>query len=200
MAMLQVEQGDGGRAKMREQQLSAAYVRSILDYDPATGIFRWRQRADRAKNWNSRWAGKEAGSLSNGYVIVQIDKPNNYYTGQLAWLIAHGSWPPEQVDHINNDRSDNRLSNLRLATNSQNNQNQGPQRNSRSGFRGVHFHPETGKWRASIVIDRRRHSLGLHATPALAAAARDAGARALVGEFARPAGSAMTRYPRYRRR
>lgn len=184
---------------MYRRHLTAEFVRSILDYNPETGIFRWKHRADRAKNWNTRWAGKVAGHQFEGYIVIQLDRPNGaFQAARIAWLYVHGEWPPDQVDHINLVRDDNRIANLRAANNLQNNSNRGPQRNNKSsGLRGVHFHTQTGKWRAKINVDSKTHSLGLHHTPEEAAAARDAAAKRLLGEYATLSNSPATTYERH---
>jgi len=177
--------------------VSAEFLRTILDYSPETGIFTWRYRNDRAKNWNTRYAGTRAGQYSSGYLTIQIDGKGAYTAGRLAWLYMTGKWPQYQVDHINRDRSDNRFCNLRAATNMENNWNRGPQRNNRSsGVRGVSYHSETGKWRARIVVRGNSYSLGLFATIEEAADARDAMASHLLGEFGRPAATPVTPYTR----
>lgn len=176
--------------------LTAEFVRSILDYAPDTGIFRWRHRADRKRNWNSRYAGTVAGQTSSGYRAIQIDGKGAYPAARIAWLYVTGEWPPDQIDHINSVRDDDRFDNLRAATNAENSQNRGPQRNNRSsGLRGVHFHAQSGKWRARIKFDGCHYSLGLHDKPEEAAAARDAFVAKHLGAFGRPSSSFPTSYP-----
>lgn len=89
-----------------------------------------------------------------------------------------------QVDHINGDGLDNRRSNLRLATHTENLRNRGMNSNNRSGYKGVSWHKQRGKWCAKIMVGRRGISLGLFFDPVEAALAYDEAARNYFGEFA----------------
>jgi hypothetical protein len=90
-----------------------------------------------------------------------------------------------EVDHINGDTLDNRRENLRLATRAQNNQNRGARAGSSSGYKGVSWNPDKGRWAAEIVANGKRTKLGCFADPKDAARAYDAAARQLHGEFAK---------------
>jgi len=169
--------------------LEADFVKSILDYDPATGLFTWRHRPDMPRKWNSRYAGKRAGTVAkNGYVKIQIGKKNgngiHYPAHVLAWLIIYGQWLPGEVDHIFGDRSDNRICMLRRAGRSDNNCNKARQRNNKSGHVGVWFVNQCQKWEAKInrggVSLWRAHFSTLEE----AVAARKAKIDDLHGEFA----------------
>ena len=112
-------------------------LRSIIKYDPGTGIFY------RISN------GKKTGSVMRvGYIVVTIGK-KFYLAHRLAWLYVHGEWPQLSIDHINMDKTDNRISNLRLASKSQNAFNTDKHR-SASGIRGVYFQKNTKKWRVKF--------------------------------------------------
>ncbi len=165
--------------------LTAEQARAALDYDPETGDFRWRQRANRSKGWNARWAGKLAGSIDQyGYRIFNFDN-HPVTASRLAWAIMTGGWPELQVDHRNRVRSDNRWDNLRLATRSQNLGNQGRRPNNTSGYTGVSWHRRLRKWVATICVDGSIEYLGGHATPEAAHAVYLEAAKRLRGEFAR---------------
>lgn len=160
--------------------LSAEYVRRLLDYDPKTGIFRWKERRGDTAN-----AGTIAGNVAdNGYVQIYIDG-KNYRAHRLAWLCVTGAWPAHQVDHHNMIRSDNRWKNLRAATNGENLCNRLAPKNNTSGFKGVSFNKRNNKWRAYINFDKRRYELGHFGAPELAAAAYAHAAAGLHQEFAR---------------
>ena len=105
-----------------------------------------------------------AGSVSNcknvkGYVQIMIDY-KNYTAHRLAWLYVHGRWPYEQIDHINRIKNDNRIVNLREATNSENQINIQTRSHNTSGVTGVMRDSKSNKWVAQIIRDKKRHYLG----------------------------------------
>ncbi len=166
----------------------AERLREVLDYDPETGVFAWKQREGARKGWNTRFAGTRAGCLSQGYVAVKIDGVL-YLAHRLAWLYVHGEWPL-QIDHIDTNRANNRFANLRLADTSQNGANRGPPRNNSSGFKGVTYcagGKRRKRWQAAIKRGQRMFNLGRFATPEEAHAAYAKAAAEHFGEFARSA-------------
>ena len=76
----------------RDETLTADRAREIFEYDKETGIIRWRYRADRAKNWNSKFAGKPAGGLWDGRISIRFEG-KLYLAHRLAWLLETGGWP-----------------------------------------------------------------------------------------------------------
>ena len=149
------------QSRASRNDLTAAYVRSILDYDPETGWFRWKWRDDLRRCDNARCAGNVAGAQDgNGYHRIRIDG-RRYKAHRLAWLIVTGAWPAEQIDHRNGVRDDNRVANLREATNRENGRNGRLPRNNTSGFKGVSWHRQSRRWQAYIMIDYHIHHLGL---------------------------------------
>ena len=100
--------------------LTAEKLHSILHYDPATGQFTWKWRINGRMRPDPRCLGKIAGTKNkSGYVAIGIDG-KLYRAGRLAWLYFYGSWPTNTIDHINHDRTDNRICNLRDITNAEN--------------------------------------------------------------------------------
>ena len=152
-------------------------VSELLDYDPDTGEFRWRLPA-----WN-RTVGKLAGGVHiRGYRQIRIDGLV-YMAHRLAWLMVHGTWPP-QVDHINRNTSDNRIANLRAATQSQNRANSKVPVTSISGIKGVR-RTRYSTWHARIRVNGKLRTLGSFKTVEEASAAYWAAAQKSFGEFAR---------------
>ncbi len=148
-------------------ELTAERLREILSYDPETGIFRWAIKTG-PKVIIGAVAGGDDG---HGYVTISVEK--RICRGhRLAWLYMHGVWPADQIDHINGDRSDNRIANLREATVAENLQNQRVRSTNKSGYPGVYWEPDRGKWRAQIRVKGRNIYLGLHADIVDAVAAR----------------------------
>lgn len=133
-------------------------LRELLDYDVETGRFVWRQANKRVK------AGTVAGYVgSDGYVRIRASG-TRFLAHRLAWFYVHGTWPAGEIDHINGDRSDNRIANLRDATTSINQQNQRQARtnNRSSGLLGVTR--KRSKWQAQIETNGRNVFLGCYST------------------------------------
>lgn len=144
--------------------LTAERLREVLHYDPETGIFTWR--VDK----RSRKAGTTAGGrcTSHGYKIICIDY-QRYHAHRLAWLYVYGTFPNEDIDHINNVRDDNRIANLRPATLSDNAQNLKKAKKQNScGLLGVTgpIKGATGdRWYAQITKNSVHYFLGSFLTP-----------------------------------
>jgi len=150
-------------------------LKSLLDYDPATGIFRWKISG------KGRKVSKIAGSINNqGYVMIGT-KYRRFYAHRLAWYITYG-YLPKELDHINRDTSDNRICNLRECTRSQNKANALPYKNRK--YKGIYFNKRLGKYQAQIEHNYKQYYLGLFDTPKAAALAYNAKAIELHGEFA----------------
>lgn len=113
-------------------------------------------------------------------------------THKLIWVWCHGYWPKGELDHINGDRTDNRITNLREATVSQNRTNKKIQSNNKSGYKWVHFHRQARRWCAeihtprSLGLGRKRLHQSMHATAEEAYEAACAAARKLHGPFFNP--------------
>jgi hypothetical protein len=155
--------------------LTLERLREVLVYNPETGLLTWRIKA------NKRFeAGRIAGHLNKrwGYIEVRIDG-QSYRGHRLAWMLMTGQPWPKEIDHINCDASDNRWSNLRAATRSQNNANR--KTYAKSGFKGVVKHVDGKKWCAFISGEY----LGIYETPEQAHAAYREIAKQRFGDFAR---------------
>lgn len=172
--------------------LTQEYLKAVLSYDEATGVFLWKVRdgADFAiRRWNKRYSGKRAGLVVRNcsYRRINIHRIP-YAEHRLAWLYVMGRWwPSGEVDHINMDKSDNRWANLRNATRTFNNANKGVQSNNTSGFKGVYWSTQKKKWGAKVVRDRHQYHVGFYAYKEDAAEAYFEAAKIHFGEFARMA-------------
>lgn len=144
--------------------LTCEVVKNLLTYDEATGDFYWKVKPSGPVK-----AGSKAGVITPyGYVMIRIFG-RKYCAHRLAWLYVNGEWPSKYIDHINGQRSDNRIANLRQATKGENSQNTyKPRRNNKSKFLGVSLHKSSNKWVAQISIDYKKINLGLFETPELA--------------------------------
>lgn len=182
------------------REITAAFVREALDYDPATGILTWRERPNGPRKWNTRYAGKEAGTLNaaSGYRTISFKHAAPIAAHRIAWLHFYGAWPKNALDHRNGTRDDNRIDNLREASASDNSCNKIMQRNNSSGYTGVSLDPQRGKWRARVNRNRVMHDVGFFDTPEAAASARAEYVAKIQGDFA-PTGS-RKRYQHHRDR
>jgi hypothetical protein len=156
--------------------------------DPIGGTLLWRERLDVPKEWNSRRAGRYAGTLSkrDGYVIVQVH--SHRWTSRahrIVWAMTKGAWPKGQLDHKNGIRNDNRLRNLREATQSNQTINSETRSDNSLGIRGVRLHKPSGRFQARIGISGRVYHLGLFLTSEEAAGAYRDAAKRLHGDFVR---------------
>lgn len=144
--------------------LTQKELKSLLWYHADSGVFRWRfSRAAHIKPWD------KAGSPDNhGYMKIMINQ-RLFKTHRLAWLYVYGEMPTQQIDHIDGDRADNRIKNLRLVSNKQNQENVGPRSNNSTGFRGVSFNKKSGRYEAYITNNLKKISLGMFDSPEIAA-------------------------------
>ena len=169
-----------GKARASRTTLTIERLRRVVSYDPETGVFRWKVRRG-----GSAKEGTIAGALiAAGYRKIVIDD-RQYRANRLAWLYVYGRWPDGEVDHKNNIRHDDRLINLREATDEGTSQNAKLGKNNTSGFKGVTWHSQRGKWKAQISVDHRCVHLGLYNNVEDAHAAYCAAATRYFGEFAR---------------
>ena len=154
-------------------------IKTLLLYDPLTGFFTWKvNRKGSAK------IGMKAGwRHGGGYVALRVDN-HEYLAHRLAWALHYGE-PPEdaQIDHINGNRSDNSIANLRLASHSENCWNSKARSHNKSGIKGIR--KRGSKWHVRIRHNGITYWLGSYDTPEKAKAAYDAAALKCHGEFSK---------------
>lgn len=158
--------------------ITAEELRHVIDYDQETGVFTWRIGRPGAS------CGAVAGSISgDGYIQITVHR-SRHKAHRLAWLHMHGCWPPVLIDHINGDKTDNRIANLRLATRSQNGANRDANKNNTSGVKGVYWARREQKWAANIKVNGKKKHIGYFRNINEAAAAYERAAIEYFGEFA----------------
>lgn len=167
----------------------------LLRYDANTGEMHWlerpvsmfsesvfRHRTGKVcvrssewscRRWNTCYAGKPAFTALNGAGARQGRiNGESLYAHRVAWALHHGEWPSGEIDHINGNRSDNRISNLRDVDHQTNMQNKAVYRTNSSGCHGVSRKRSTGRWQAAVTVDGKRIHLGSFEARADAIAAR----------------------------
>jgi HNH endonuclease/AP2 domain len=166
---------------IKKLKITTERLRELLEYDHETGIFTWKLTRNGKAPRKS-----QAGHISkeSGYCLLGIDR-RLYRAHQLVWLWETGEWPNSELDHINRNRSDNRFSNLRLATSRQNKVNGPKLSTNTSGFKGVSFNKQRNKWIAQIKVPGKNLALGYFLTPEEAHAVYCEIAKELHGQFAR---------------
>lgn len=158
--------------------LTADQLQEYLDYDPATGEFRW------AKDIGCKVKqGTKAGSVNCiGYVKIKINQ-KQYAAHRLAFLFMEGRWPNIFMDHINGDRKDNRWENLREASITQNSHNRKVRSDNKLGIKGVSYRLDMKKFQAIIIVEGKRIRLGYYFTSEEAHAAYCQAAKLYHGDF-----------------
>lgn len=158
------------------ENITPEYVAEHFAYNPDTGVITRKK---------SRYANKVGTNPCRdrlGYLIVGI-KQNNFFAHRIAWVIHYGKWPEKLIDHINGDKKDNRISNLREATYAQNIYNNHSPVKSATGYRGVAKNRSGSKYVARIKINRKLVVLGSFDTPEEAYEAYKTKAKEIRGEF-----------------
>lgn len=146
--------------------MNADYLRSLVNYNPETGVMVWRERTSEhisrdssRKTWNTRYAGTKVSTIdSKGYLFVSING-KQYRLHRLAWLYVYGKHP-NIIDHINGDRLDNRISNLRDVNHQQNHMNRKRSSRNSSGVTGVYLNKGKDIWCAQMKFNGKTYHLG----------------------------------------
>lgn len=143
-----------------KEMITQPRLKELLSYDPDTGVFTWAVNRFRAR------VGMVAGSLhGEGYRKIKLDGID-YLEHRLAWLYVTGAFPQEDTDHINGNRADNRIVNLRDVSRTTNMHNErAPRTNGTSGFLGVSWVSSRKKWRAKITVGSKRKTIGEFSSP-----------------------------------
>jgi hypothetical protein len=143
-----------------EPIITVEQLRQLLDYECKTGVFSW---SEPTREWFASYAHWRAYKAkqscikpfsyehSAGYLCGEIGGVS-LLAHRVAWAYCQGSWPDEQVDHVNHDKKDNRLANLRLAPQAENVKNSGKRSDNSSGVTGVYWSRSRKKWVAQIGL------------------------------------------------
>lgn len=166
-------------------------LQELLVCDTKNGKLYWKVRSrrwfktDRSFNtWNSRFSGKEAFTATlQGYKVGSVNDVS-LKAHRVIWALTYGLWPDNQIDHIDGDRSNNRVENLREATSQENRINTGKRSDNNSGYKGVWWSKQKARWVSEIKKGGIRKHLGFFDCPSAAHEAYKAASEELHGEFA----------------
>lgn len=158
------------------EKIDPQLLRQLLTYEPETGKLFWLPRPPHligagrsgskieALRFNTKWAGKPAlNSPTKAGYRAGVVCGKSMFAHRAAWAIHHGKMPQMWLDHVNGDREDNRLDNLREVDASQNAQNSGRRKDNKTGCTGIYWRQSISKWQASIRVDGRIKGLGCFA-------------------------------------
>ena len=161
--------------------MDITYLKEHFEYVPETGKLLWKK-----VNSNAVKVGQEAGHLSQGYIRTYV-KGKQVMVHKIIWALTYNEWPDGDIDHINMNRADNRLSNLRKVTRSENFYNRTKYKNNTTGYKGVTAHTVKNgtKFVARIRYDNKQKYIGIYNSPEEAKAAYDEAAKLYHGEYAR---------------
>lgn len=144
-------------------------LQRVFNYCPETGVFTWRTSLGGRSS-----VGQEVGWLHrSGYVYIGLHG-QSHKAHRLAWKYVYGKDPNGLIDHIDRDKTNNRIANLRIVSDGESNQNKATYRNNRSGHKGVGWYARRKAWRVRIQHDKRVILVGFFPTIEHAIAARNA--------------------------
>lgn len=148
------------KASRKDARVTVERLRELLTYEPDAGVLRWRV------GYGNAFAGFVAGARTwAGYMAVGIDG-EKFRAHRVAWALAHGAWPTQTIDHLDGDRCNNKLINLREVSQAVNMQNiRKPTARNTSGYLGVHWSVKHGGWMASLTVSGKSKRRGPYKTP-----------------------------------
>lgn len=177
---------------MKYRKLDPNYLRECFSYDVQTGALTWRVRPREHfkggagwHNFNNQFANRPAGATGvDKYIDVKVNGIG-YPIARIIWAMQSGQSEFGHVDHIDGDPTNNRMSNLRLATFAENARNRTHKSNNSSGVRGVTWHKPSRKWWVRVTLEGKTHSFGVYKTIEEAAVVAYEAKQRMFGEFAR---------------
>jgi hypothetical protein len=163
-----------------EMVITQQHLQKVLDYDPDTGIWKWKQ----APRHSPQLVNQAAGTLTNqGTRRIQING-RSYYAHQLAFLYVLGKWPKGEIDHINHVPDDNRWLNLRESNSHENSCNRRKPKSNTSGYKNVSWHKRKQKFESKIQVTEKTVHLGVFKSLELAVWVADEAAIRYHGDCA----------------
>jgi hypothetical protein len=152
---------------LNRENPSPELLRKLLRYEPDTGLLFWRERdlsmfkrKSNGRGWNTRYTDTEAGAIDGkGYLSINV--LGRLYIGhRVIWAMVHGKWPTHQIDHIDGNRLNNRIENMRDVTSQDNGMNAAMNSKNTSGHAGVYLNKRSNLWCAQMKHLGRTYHLG----------------------------------------
>jgi hypothetical protein len=168
-----------------KSKVSYDRLREILTYIPDTGVWLWKDPPPRSKVNKGDLAGcisRNTKHPDNCYRRIKIDG-RMYKAAILAWFWTYGVWPSKDLDHANGDSLDDRINNLREATDSQNRANSRVPMHNTSGFMGINWNKRNKRWHVRVMKEGYRHWVGAFKSLDEAKEAHRNKSIELLGEF-----------------
>ena len=138
----------------KQQSLSHERLKELVIYRAEDGSFVWN------KGRPGAGGGKPCGSLKpSGYVLIRLDG-KFFRAHRLAWFYIHGEWPADEIDHINGNRSDNRICNLRVASRSRNSCNKPMRKDNQTGAKSVLYFKDWGAYYVRFNLNKTTYNFG----------------------------------------
>lgn len=159
--------------EQKYNKVDISLIKERLRIDISTGILYWKVSLGGVKigdiagyKWKPRTSKTHYYQISINNVLIQAHR--------IAYIFYYGAWPSGDIDHINGNGTDNRKCNIRDTSKSENLKNKSLYKCNSSGFNGVNYRPDTGKWRSRIRVDGKLILLGQYTTLYAACYARHA--------------------------
>ena len=170
---------------MSKPIIAPSVLKELLSYEPETGALYWRPRGLKwfnhgkrprelmGKIWNTKYAGKRALTCKNagGYLHGGI-MGKSYFAHRVVWAMDSGAWPDAEIDHLDHDKGNNRVENLRLVSRIENQRNRPLQYDNKSGVAGVGWVARDNRWYARIGVNYECIHLGYFVSKGEAIVAR----------------------------
>jgi hypothetical protein len=165
------------------------FLKQNIFYDNFSGILFWKENPEKSSQWNAKYSNKKVATPKNdkGYHIIKLNydgKRYNLTEHRVVWALIKNEWPRHTIDHKDNNKSNNKIDNLRIATVGENNKNKPSTKNSTSKYKGVSWKTKENKWYVAVRVNGKSTHFGVFYDEIEAALAYNQAAKKYHGEFA----------------
>jgi uncharacterized ubiquitin-like protein YukD len=165
------------------------FLKQNIFYDSAAEILIWKENHLKSPQWNAKYSNKKVSCPKNdkGYHLIKLKyngKRYNLTVHRVIWALIKNEWPSHTIDHKDNNKSNNKIENLRIATVGENNKNKPSTKNSTSKYKGITWKLKENKWYVAVKVDGKSKHFGIFDDEIAAAIAYNETAKKCHGEFA----------------